>query len=172
MLKVYPDCISIKTGIQNIDWFCCRILGHLLWSGEIGRLKICSEFLAKYLRFIKPLSKPDLRFPSKKSYLFTEFYIYTNLFDKLPLSCIFRLHPVTENFEREYFWHLNGWCPHIYRLIYGVWSTLQSITVPCLVLLLQNTNFVLKIFLPWLTVTWERHMLVLMELIGAKYFSI
>ena len=79
------------------------ILGHLLDWGEIGLMDYARN-LAKYLRFIKPLSKPDLRFPLKKLYLFTEFYIYTNLFDKLPLSCIFRLHPVTENVEeREYF---------------------------------------------------------------------
>ena len=65
-------CIRIKTGIQNIDWFCCRILGHLLWSGEIGRTDYARN-LAKYLRFIKPLSKPDLRFPLKISYYLVDF---------------------------------------------------------------------------------------------------
>ena len=153
MLKVYPGFICIKTGIQNIDWFCCRILGHLLWSGEIGRLKICSEFLAKYLRFIKPLSKPDLRFPLKISYYLVDF-----IFIQIYLTS-FHYYAFLKLIQSQKMLKVN---------IFDIWTVdvlistdLSSVSGqhhnPSLSQVLsglQNTNFVLKIFLPWLTVTW------------------
>ena len=43
----------------------------MVWRDR--QTEVCSEFLAKYLRFIKPLSKPDLRFPLKISYYLVDF---------------------------------------------------------------------------------------------------
>ena len=155
MLKVYPACISIKTGIRNIDWFCCRILGHLLWSGEIGRTDYARN-LAKYLRFIKPLSKPDLRFPLKNSY-----YLLNFIFIQIYLTS-FHSHAFldfTQPSQSQKMLNVN---------IFDIWTVdvlisgdLSSVSGqhhnPSLSPVLsgtQNTNFVLKIFQSGLTVTW------------------
>ena len=152
MLKVYSACIRIKTGIQNIDWFCCRILGHLLWSGEIGRTDYARN-LAKYLRFIKPLSKPDLRFPLKISYNLVNF-----TFIQIYLTS-FHYYAFLDFIQSQKMLNVN---------IFDIWTVdvlisgdLSSVSGqhhnPSLSPVLsgtQNTNFVLKIFQSGLTVTW------------------